>query len=125
VQKKYFIIALVFTVLLGFSAFLAGRASTGDSVTELESRIAKVTADNERLTKRIGTITEENNRLTIGLQTATGTINRLNGELFEITNRFSDFGQGFSDINSGLQGVIEGIDYYIKKARTEENNDNR
>jgi uncharacterized phage infection (PIP) family protein YhgE len=125
VQKKYFIIALVFTTLLGFSSFLAGRASTGDSITELESRVAELTADNERLTKRIGTITEENNELTAGLQTATGTIDRLNGELFEITNRFSDFGQGFSEIDSGLQGVIEGLDYYIKKAGTEENNDNR
>jgi ABC-type uncharacterized transport system permease subunit len=124
VQKKYFIIALVFTILFGFSSFLAGRSSAGQRVGELESRIAELATDNERLTKRIGTITEENNRLTVGLQTATGTINRLNGELFEITNRFSDFGQGFKEIDSGLSGVIEGIDYYIQKARKTEDYDN-
>ena len=117
-QKKIIYIVII-AICIGGS-FFSGRTSTIGNTEILESRIAEITADNERLTGQIRTITEGSNKLTKQLQSATSEIERLNGDLFAITNRFSYFGQGFSEIDSGLSGVIEGLDYYIEKAETPE-----
>lgn len=116
-QKK--IIYIVISIVLVLAGFFSGRSSTSRDITKLESSVAELTSENKRIGGELEESTNQAGKLASELQTARNTIERLNGELFAITDQFSNIGSGLSEADSGLQGVIEGIDYYIEKAETE------